>query len=340
MPTPSIVRTSSRTRTAHRRCAGGSRHEVTTRQLDSVSELFDLRPGCGARSTGSSLTDVTYHRHVVDGVRPGHRPRRVRPPRGAQRVPATHRRRARARARPRADDLRRRVRAAHRQRPVAARRRLGVLLRWRPADPRAYRLPVRRGRDRRHDRPGAGRPAPHPRGAAPDPVHAQDRHRGRAGLGGRRRPQPARRRRPHAGQPRARPVQADRRRRRQLRRRLRVGLPRPSGRPEVRPRDLLPRPPVRRRGRVPHGHGERGRAARATSNGSRSSGPPRSTARARPPSGCSSSRSTSSTTDWSASSCSPARRPASRTRRDEAVEGRDAFLEKRDPDWSPYRWQF
>jgi naphthoate synthase len=25
---------------------------------------------------------------------------------------------------------------------------------------------------------------------------------------------------------------------------------------------------------------------------------------------------------------------------DEAVEGRDAFLEKRDPDWSPYPWQF
>ena len=25
---------------------------------------------------------------------------------------------------------------------------------------------------------------------------------------------------------------------------------------------------------------------------------------------------------------------------DEAVEGRDAFLEKRDPDWSPYPWQY
>ncbi|MBC7443216.1 MAG: 1,4-dihydroxy-2-naphthoyl-CoA synthase, partial [Ramlibacter sp.] len=25
---------------------------------------------------------------------------------------------------------------------------------------------------------------------------------------------------------------------------------------------------------------------------------------------------------------------------DEAVEGRDAFLEKRDPDWGPYDWQF
>jgi naphthoate synthase len=25
---------------------------------------------------------------------------------------------------------------------------------------------------------------------------------------------------------------------------------------------------------------------------------------------------------------------------DEAVEGKDAFLEKRDPDWAPYPWQF
>ena len=25
---------------------------------------------------------------------------------------------------------------------------------------------------------------------------------------------------------------------------------------------------------------------------------------------------------------------------DEAVEGRDAFLEKRDPDWSPYPWSY
>ena len=25
---------------------------------------------------------------------------------------------------------------------------------------------------------------------------------------------------------------------------------------------------------------------------------------------------------------------------DEAVEGRDAFLEKRDPDWGPYPWHY
>ena len=25
---------------------------------------------------------------------------------------------------------------------------------------------------------------------------------------------------------------------------------------------------------------------------------------------------------------------------DEAVEGKDAFLQKRDPDWSPYPWHY
>ena len=40
---------------------------------------------------------------------------------------------------------------------------------------------------------------------------------------------------------RARPLQADGRRRRVVRRRLRLGVPGAPGRPEVRPRDLLPR---------------------------------------------------------------------------------------------------
>jgi 1,4-dihydroxy-2-naphthoyl-CoA synthase len=52
----------------------------------------------------------------------------------------------------------------------------------------------------------------------------------------------ARRVRPDAGQRRAREVQADRRRRRQLRRRLRLGVPGADGRAEEGPRDLLPRP--------------------------------------------------------------------------------------------------
>ena len=99
--------------------------------------------------------------------------------------------------------------------PSPAGRRLGVLLRRRPADPRPGRLPVRRGRDRRHGRPGPGRPAAHPRGAAADPVHAQGRDRGRARAG-----RPAAGTRLHVvcdltlASRRARPVQADRRRRR------------------------------------------------------------------------------------------------------------------------------
>ena len=68
-----------------------------------------------------------------------------------------HRRRALPRARPRPADDRRRLRAAHRQRPVAEGRRLGVLLRRRSAHPRQGRLQVRRGRRRRHR---STRPAP------------------------------------------------------------------------------------------------------------------------------------------------------------------------------------
>ena len=136
------------------------------------------------------------------------------------------------------------------------------------------------------------RAPPHPRGAAADPVHAQGRHLRRPRLGGRRRPQPARRVRPHAGQRRARPLQADRRRRRQLRRRLRLGLPGPPGRPEVRPRDLLPRSRVLGRRLPPHGRRQRGRPPRRPRGGRRWSGRRRSTPRARPRSGCSSTPST------------------------------------------------
>ena len=142
------------------------------------------------------------------------------------------------------------------------------------------------GETRRDHRPGPQRPAAHPRGAAAHPVHAQGRHLRRARLGGGRRAQPARRLRPDPRQPRARAVQADRRRRRQLRRRLRLGLPGPPGRPEVRPRDLLPRRRPTTPRRAPDGHGQRGRAARGAGSASRSSGRRRSTARARPRSGC------------------------------------------------------
>ena len=193
-----------------------------------------------------------------------------------------------------ADVDRRRLRAAHRQRAVAARRRVGVLLGRRPAHPRQGRLQV-------HDvsepggapgdtadtiEPGAGRTPAHPRVPAADPLHAQGGDLRRSGLGGGRRAQPARGLRPHAGERRARPLQADRRRRGQLRRRVRLGVPRPPGRPEARPRDLLPRPRVLRRRLRAHGRGQRRRCPTPSSSTWRWSGPPRSTPRARPHSGC------------------------------------------------------
>ncbi len=235
---------------------------------------------------GFDLTDITYHRHVVDGA-----------PQPTVRV-AFDRPEVRNAFRPHTvDELYRVLDHARmspdvgvvlldRQRAVAEGRRLGVLFRWRPTHPRPHRLPVRRRRDRRHRRRGPRRTAAHPRGAAADPVHAQGRHLPRQRLGRRRRAQPARGVRPDAGQPRARPVQADRRRRRQLRRRLRQRVSRQAGRPEVRPRDLLPRPPVYRRADACDGRGQRGRRPRRSRDGRRSTGPRPSTASRRRPSAC------------------------------------------------------
>ena len=50
-----------------------------------------------------------------------------------------------------------------------------------------------------------------------------------------------------------------------LRRRLRQRLPRQDGRPEVRPRDLLPRPHLHRRGHAPDGRGQHRRRPRRRS---------------------------------------------------------------------------
>ena len=170
---------------------------------------------------------------------------------------------------------RRRRRPAHRQRPVLAQgRQVGVLLRRRPAHPRAARATSTRSRPDDataagvDEAPGQGpgRPPAHPRGAAPHPHDAQGRHRRRERLGGRRRTLAPRRLRPDDRLPRARPLQADRRRRGLLRRRLRQRLPRQDGRPEVRPRDLLPRPHLLRRGHAPDGrrqHRRRPRRPRA-----------------------------------------------------------------------------
>ena len=146
-------------------------------------------------------------------------------------------------------------------------------------------------RDRRHRGRGAGqgrrRPAAHPRGAAADPHDAEGRRRGGQRLGRGRRALAARRLRPHHR--RAASTRASSR-------------PTPTsgrfdggygsaylakhGRPEERPRDLLPRPHVRRRRDAADGCGQhRGRPRRPGAR-RRSRWPPRSTARARRRSGC------------------------------------------------------
>ena len=241
----------------------------------------------GAPSPGFELTDITYHRHVRLGI---------------VRV-AFNRPEVRNAFRPHTvDELyaaleharivqRRRRRAADRQRPVAEGRRLGILLRRRSTDPRRPRLSLR-GRRRvgggcaEGPRPReAGSPA-HPRGAAAHPLHAEGRDRRGPRLGRRRRAQPARRLRSDARQRRARDVQADRCRRRELRRRLRLGVPREDGRPEEGAGDLFPRRRVHGRASRGDGRGQRGGAARRARERRRSRGARRSSARARPPSGC------------------------------------------------------
>ena len=142
-------------------------------------------------------------------------PDRLRPARGAQRVPAAHRRRALPGARPRPDVLRRRLPCcspATARRPRTAAGRSAAAATSGSAAGRATSTP--RGRRPRRVDPAAARPAAHPRGAAADPVHAEGGDRPGQRLGGRRRAQPARGLRPDPGQRRARPVQADRRRRR------------------------------------------------------------------------------------------------------------------------------
>jgi hypothetical protein len=232
------------------RPGGLERRSSPTEVLDGLSPVRSRRL---ARRRG-----LRVHRHHLP---PGRRRRRgargVRPAGGAQRVPPPHRRRAVPGARPRPPVPGRRVRAAHGQRPLAEGRWLGLLLGGRSADPGPRRLPLRGRRVVRHGRPRPHRAAPHPRGAAAHPHDAQGGGLRGARVGRGRGAQPARRVRPDAGQPRARPVPPDRRGRRQLRRRVRLGLPGPAGGPEVRPRDLLPRRHLHGRGRAPDGDGQR-----------------------------------------------------------------------------------
>ena len=137
------------------------------------------------------------------------------------------------------------------------------------------------------DRPGPHRPAPHPRGAAPHPVHAQGRDLRRARVGRRRWPQPPRRVRPdpRRAEEHARFKQTD----------ADVAsfdggfgsayLARQVGQKFAREIFFLGGE-LHRRADAPHGHGERGRAPRRPRAGRPRVGSRRSTARARPPSGC------------------------------------------------------
>ena len=94
-------------------------------------------------------------------------------------------------------------------------------------------------------------------------------HRRGPRLGGRRRAQPQRGLRPLHRLAPARPVHADRRQRRLVRRRVRLGAPGPPGRGQASARDLLPRQGVLGGGRRALGRGQRGRRPR----GARDAGP-------------------------------------------------------------------
>ena len=133
-------------------------------------------------------------------------------------------------------------------------------------------------------------------------------------LGRRRRAQPARGLRPDAGQPRARPLQADRRRRRQLRRRLTAAptWPGRSGQKFAREIFFLGRPytaeQMHAMGAVNEvvDHAELETVAlqwAAEINGKSPQAHPDAEVRVQP----------ASTTGWSASRCSPARRRGWRT---------------------------
>src|SRR5271155_4882921 len=111
--------------------------------------------------------------------------------RGAQRVSPAHGGRAVSGSGPRPDVVRRRSGAVDRKRAVAQGRWLGVLFRRASAHPRAYRLPVRRGSDRRDRRSSAGGTAAHTGGAAADSVYAQGGDLPGHRMGSGRRAQPA-----------------------------------------------------------------------------------------------------------------------------------------------------
>ena len=159
---------------------------------DGVSR--DLRPDRverGPRLRGPHRPDLP------PGRRARHRADRLRPARGAQRVPPAHGRRAAPGPRARPDVQRRRAACSS---PATARRRRTAAGRSAPAatsgSAAAPATSTPRARPPTTVDPAQARPAAHPRVPAADPVHAEGRDLRGARLGGRRRPQPARGLRP------------------------------------------------------------------------------------------------------------------------------------------------
>ena len=288
---------------------------------------------CGCLALGRRLRRPDRH-HLPPRHRRPHRAGRVQPARGAQRVPPADGRRALPRARRRPAEPAHRRRAAHRQRARARRTAAGRSARAATsasAAATATSTPT----------------APHSTGR----LHILEVQRlirfmpkvviavvpGWAAGGG------------HSlhvvcdltiASAEHAQVQADGCRRRLLRRRLRQRLlARQVGQKFAREIFFLARE-YERPARLRDGRDQRGRAARRARGDGARLGARRSSASRRPRSGCSSSRSTRSTTVSSGQQvfAGEATRLAYGT--DEAVEGRDAFLEKREPDWSPYPWQY
>src|SRR3954469_3039427 len=191
--------------------------------------------------------------HPLRAVRRRHRQDHDRPARGPQRVPAGDADRGLrgAGARPRGHLGGRDH--PHRRGPGR------VLLGRRPARARRHRVHARRGAGRALPRDGPAR-------AVAPAAEADRRHGG--GLRDRRRARAAPRVRPHDRR-RQRPLRAGRAAWGVVRRRLRREPAGPARRPQEGQGDLVPVPPVRRRGGPRDAHGQRRRAARAPRGGDR-----------------------------------------------------------------------
>ena len=179
------------------------------------------------------------------------------------------------------------------------------------------------------------RPLPRHRPAGADAAAAEAGGGDGRRLRGRRRPRPPRLLRPDDRR-RQRPLRPDRAAGRLLGRRLRR-LPAARPRRDQEGEGVLAAlPPVRRRGGAGDGPRQHGRPARRASSGRPSPGAARCSPS--PPSPCawSSRASTPTRTATPGSSSSPTTPTSSSTAAEEAREGREAFKEKRRPDFSKF----